>query len=72
MFSLARLFGKEDRFFALLEASAEEARHSVQAMVKLSKNVGQPGSLEEFAASRRADKQITQETRNRLIQLIEA
>jgi uncharacterized protein Yka (UPF0111/DUF47 family) len=61
MFSLARLFGKEDRFFALLEASAEEARHSVQAMVKLAKNAGQPGSLEEFAASRRADKKITQE-----------
>lgn len=61
MFSLARLFGKEDLFFALLEASAEEARHSVQAMVKLSKAAGQPGSLEEFAASRRADKQITQE-----------
>ena len=61
MFSLARLFGKEDRFFALLEASAEEARHSVQAMVKLSKAAGQPGSLEEFAASRRTDKKITQE-----------
>jgi uncharacterized protein Yka (UPF0111/DUF47 family) len=61
MFSLARLFGKEDRFFALLEASAEEARHSVQAMVKLAKNAGKPGSLEEFAASRRADKKITQE-----------
>lgn len=61
MFSLARFFGKEDRFFALLEASAEEARHSVQAMVKLAKNAGQPGSLEEFSASRRADKKITQE-----------
>ncbi len=60
MFSLARLFGKEDRFFALLEASAEEARHSVQAMVKMSKSTG-PGSIEEFAASRRADKKITQE-----------
>lgn len=61
MFSLARFFGKEDRFFELLEASAEEARHSVQAMVKLAKNAGQPGSLEEFSASRRKDKQITQE-----------
>jgi len=61
MFSLARLFGKEDRFFALLEASAGEARHSVQAMVKLAKSAGRPGSLEEFAGSRRADKKITQE-----------
>lgn len=61
MFSLARLFGKEDRFFELLEASADEARHSVQALVKLCSRAGQPDSLEEFAASRRADKQITQQ-----------
>jgi uncharacterized protein len=61
MFSLAKFFGKEDRFFELLEASADEARHSVQALVKLCTNVEHPGSLEEFIASRRNDKRITQE-----------
>ncbi len=39
MFSLQRLLGKEDKFFTLLEASAEEARTSVQALVKLSKRL---------------------------------
>lgn len=61
MFSLAKFFGKEDRFFELLEASADEARHSVQALVKLCTSVEHPGSLEEFTASRRNDKRITQE-----------
>ena len=37
MFSLQKLLGKEDKFFTLLEKSAEQARNSVQALVKLSK-----------------------------------
>jgi|SRR6185369_5124235 uncharacterized protein Yka (UPF0111/DUF47 family) len=61
MFSLQRLLGKEDKFFTLLEASAQEARNSVQALVKLSKGVDQPVVLDEFAHSRRKDKQITRE-----------
>lgn len=61
MFSLQRLLGKEDKFFTLLEASAEEARTSVQALVKLSKNLEKPVESEEFAYARRKDKAITQE-----------
>ena len=61
MFSLQKLLGKEDKFFTLLEASAEEARTSVQALVKLSKDLEKPVATEEFAYSRRKDKQITQE-----------
>jgi len=61
MFSLQRLLGKEDKFFTLLEASAQEARASVQALVKLNKDFDQPAVLDEFAHSRRKDKQITQE-----------
>ena len=64
MFSLQRLLGKEDMFFELLEASAEEARNSVQALVKLSKALDQPVELEEFARSRRKDKEITAQIRN--------
>src|SRR5256886_2857136 len=59
MFSLQKLLGKEDKFFGLLEASAEEARTSVQALVKLSKSLDQPVVLDEFAHSRRKDRQIT-------------
>src|SRR6266702_128423 len=59
MFSLQKLLGKEDKFFGLLEASAEEARTSVQALVKLSKSLDQPVVLDEFAHSLRKDRQIT-------------
>jgi len=62
MFSLQRLLGKEDKFFSLLEASAEEARTSVQALVKLMVDLEkQPVSLDEFKYSRRKDKEITSE-----------
>lgn len=61
MFSLQRLLGKEDMFFQLLEASAQEARNSVQTLMKLSKALDQPASVEEFAVARRKDKQITRQ-----------
>jgi uncharacterized protein Yka (UPF0111/DUF47 family) len=61
MFSLQRILGKEDKFFTLLEASAEEARASVEALVKLSKTLDKPVAVEEFAYSRQKDKQITRE-----------
>jgi uncharacterized protein Yka (UPF0111/DUF47 family) len=59
MFSLQRLLGKEDMFFELLEASAQEAHNSVQTLVKLWKTLDQPAALDEFATARRKDKQIT-------------
>src|SRR5205085_8963181 len=61
MFSLQKLLGKEDKFYTLLEASAQEARTSVQALVKLSKSLDQPVELDEFIHSRRKDKKITEE-----------
>ena len=64
MFSLQRLLGKEDMFFGLLEASAQEAHTSVQALVRLSKAIEIPTELEEFSRSRRKDKEITATIRN--------
>src|SRR5438445_10026045 len=61
MFSLQRILGKEDKFFSLLESSAQEARTSVQALVKLSNSLDQPVVLDDFAHSRRKDKEITKE-----------
>ena len=66
MFSLQKLLGKEDMFFELLESSAQEARNSVRALVKLSQAIDQPVGLEEFARSRRKDKEITAQIRNAL------
>ena len=61
MFSLQELFSPKDKFFDLLEASAEEARASVKALIHLIENPQHVSSLEEFAASRRKEKQIASE-----------
>ena len=61
MFSLQRMLGKEDKFFSLLEASAQEAHTSVQALIKLSKALDQPKVLDELVHSRQKDRQITKE-----------
>jgi uncharacterized protein len=61
MFSLQKLLGKEDKFFTLLEASAAEARASVQALVKLRKSLDQGLAKEEFACARRKDAEISEE-----------
>jgi uncharacterized protein Yka (UPF0111/DUF47 family) len=64
MFSLQKLLGREDKFFTLLEASAEEARASVQALVKLSKSLDKAQAGDEFTYARQKDKQLTREIRN--------
>jgi hypothetical protein len=61
MFSLQRLLGKEAKFFTLLEAGAEEARASVQTLVKRSKSLDQGLAKDAFAYARRKDAEITQE-----------
>jgi uncharacterized protein len=61
MFSLQRLLGQEDKFFELLEASADEARHSVQALIAFTKNPDNPKALEDLMAARRKEKSINNE-----------
>ena len=67
MFSLQKLLGKEGKFFDLLEASAEEARSSVQALVRIVKSTTAPPTLEEFVLPRRREKQIAQEISEQLV-----
>jgi uncharacterized protein Yka (UPF0111/DUF47 family) len=50
--------GHQDKFFDLLQASAEEARNSVQALVKLNNAPDRANLLYEFVESRRKEKQI--------------
>ncbi len=60
MKALRRLFGYDDKFFDLLEASAVEAQNSVQLLVQMiSQPAGLP-TLDEFILSRRKDKRITE------------
>ena len=61
MFSLQRLLGKDQRFFDLLEAGAEEARKSVKALVDLLQKPEQERSLDEFVIRRRQEKKISEE-----------
>src|SRR5580658_2977834 len=58
MFSLQLLLGKKDKFFDLLEASAQEARTSVEALVKLIADPTQTTLSYEFVQSRRKEKEV--------------
>ena len=66
MISIQRLFGKEDRFFDLLIASAEEARRSIEDLTHVLRHEREP-SLEKFAELRKKDKAITQEINDLLV-----
>ena len=67
MFSLQQLFGKGDRFFELLEASAEEALTSVQLLVRLLNTSPKPTTLDDFVFSRRKDKRLTEQISEELV-----
>ena len=64
MFSLKKLLGKDDKFFDLLEASAEEARASTALLGRFLQEYaakGRPPNIDEFVHSRRKDKHLTQQ-----------
>ena len=67
MFSLQKLLGKDDKFFTLMERSAEESRTSVRSLVQLVKAPPEERSLDGFIESRRADKRITKELTEHLL-----
>ena len=62
MFSLKKLLGKDDKFFDLLEAGAEEAKTSVELFTRYLQSLaaGSPagGTLDEFIQTRRKEKRI--------------
>lgn len=62
MISFQKLFGKTDVFYDLLEASAAQARHSVQTLNKLLSRPADPSqTIDAFSATRREDKKITRQ-----------
>jgi uncharacterized protein Yka (UPF0111/DUF47 family) len=69
MLSIQKIFGQDQKFFDLLEASAQQADASVHHLIELLEKLEQkatPPNLEEFVRSRRKDKQITQELTEQL------
>ena len=67
MFSLQKFLGKDDQFFDLLQASAEEGLHSVTALNRILTNPSITPTLDEFVASRRKDKEITNQISELLV-----
>lgn len=61
MISLQKFFGKSDIFYTLLENSAEEARHGVQALKTLFAQPPGAQNMDELILVRRKDKKITEE-----------
>ena len=64
MFSLKKLLGKDDKFFDLLEAGAEEAKASVDLFATYLQKVGAGDAssvpLDDFIQTRRKEKRIRQ------------
>jgi len=58
MFSLQTMFGKGDRFYDLLEASAGAARDGAAALQGLLEAHGEPMLLDGFRAARRREKEL--------------
>ena len=64
MISIGRFLGHDEKFYDLLEASAQQADSSVHHLVDLLAKIDNKDSfrdLEAFAESRREDKRITQQ-----------
>ncbi|MEQ1529809.1 MAG: pit accessory protein [Methylococcales bacterium] len=58
MFSLQTIFGKGDKFYGLLEASAESAGASATALIELLSTPASQQSLEKFKQARRREKDL--------------
>ena len=75
MFSLQTIFGKGDKFYGLLEASAESARLSAKALIELLSTPPTEQSLELFKQARRREKdlfgQINEELVNTFVTVLD-
>jgi uncharacterized protein Yka (UPF0111/DUF47 family) len=58
MFSIQKMFAKDDRLFELLAASAEEGCASVQALKQILKSSQSSQSLADFVTARRKEREI--------------
>jgi len=75
MFSLQTIFGKGDKFYGLLEASAESTRLSAKALTELLSTPTTEQSLEKFKQARRREKdlfgQISEELINTFVTVLD-
>ncbi|MGR8942471.1 MAG: DUF47 domain-containing protein [Gammaproteobacteria bacterium] len=75
MFSLQTIFGKGDKFYGLLEASAESARSSAKALIELISTPPSQQSMDKFIQARRREKnlfaQISEELVNTFVTVLD-
>lgn len=69
MFSLAKFFGKSDRFFELLSASAKSAHQSIEALARLLSESDGNVPLAELALARRNEKKIAETISEELVKV---
>ena len=67
MFSLQTIFGKGDKFYGLLEASAEAAHSSASALVRMLGSQPAGMALDEFMLARRREKDLTAQISQELV-----
>ena len=69
MISFKKLLGKDEKFYDLLEASAEEARVSAELLAKILKdeNSVRASNFHDIINARRKDKRITQKITEELL-----
>lgn len=68
MFSLQTIFGKGDKFYGLLESSANAARRSASALTEfLAGGAGSGASLDEFRLARQREKKVAAEISEALV-----
>jgi hypothetical protein len=67
--SLAKFFGKSDRFFELLSASAQSAYQSIEALSRLLKESNGNVSLAELAIARRNEKRNSETISEELVKV---
>jgi uncharacterized protein Yka (UPF0111/DUF47 family) len=75
MFSLQTIFGKGDKFYGLLEASAGSAHTSAKALIELLGTAATPQTLDKFKQARRREKdlfaQISEELVNTFVTVLD-
>ena len=67
MFSLQTIFGKGDKIYGLLEASADAARQSSRALITMLNQKSSSPSLDEFRVARRREKEIMNQISQTLV-----
>jgi uncharacterized protein Yka (UPF0111/DUF47 family) len=67
MFSLQTIFGKGDKFYPLLDASAEAARDSAAALVHMFRARPLAPSLDEFMLARKREKDLSAQISRELV-----